>query len=154
MIQLILLGIIGGLLSLIYYWANQRQNYWKNLNIPHVKSPLLLGHFFKSVILREHSVKAISNLYEHPNARGKPFVGINIFHKPGILVREPELVKRVLIKDFQYFANRHVGSDPVHDPLSGLNLFQIKNPQWKELRVKLSPIFTSGKMVKLDNFMT
>lgn len=149
MIQLILLGIIGGILSLGYYWAYQRQNYWKHRNIPHIKSPLLLGHFFKTVLMKEHNIDAITNLYSHRNAKGKPFVGINVFHKPAILLRDPELVKRVLIKDFQYFTNRHVGADPIHDPMNGLNLFQIKNPQWKDLRVKLSPIFTSGKMKQM-----
>lgn len=146
MIHLILLGIISGL---VYYWAHQRQNYWKDRNVPHIKSPLLLGHFYKTVLLKENNVNAITRLYEHPNAKGQAFVGINVFHKPAILIREPELIKRVLIKDFQYFANRHVGADPVHDPISGLNLFQIKNPQWKDLRVKLSPIFTSGKMKQM-----
>ncbi|KAJ6639682.1 putative cytochrome P450 6g2 [Pseudolycoriella hygida] len=149
MLQLMLVGVFCGLLSLVYYWAYQRQNYWKIHNIPHVKSPLLVGHFFKMVLLKESNVDVLSKLYYHPNAKGKAFVGINIFHKPAILIREPELVKRVLIKDFQYFTNRHVGADPVHDPMSGLNLFQIKNPQWKDLRMKLSPIFTSGKMKQM-----
>lgn len=149
MIELILLGIVSGLVSVLYFWAYQRQNYWKNRNIAHVKSPLLLGHFFKTVLLKENNVDALTHLYNHPNAKGKAFVGINIFHKPAILIREPELIKRVLIKDFQYFTNRHVGADPVHDPIAGLNLFQIKNPQWKDLRVKLSPIFTSGKMKQM-----
>lgn len=149
MLPLILLGIISGLLSLIYYWASQRQNYWKHRNIPYIKSPLLLGHFFKTVLLKENNVNAITRLYDHSNAKGKAFVGINVFHKPAILLREPELIKRVLIKDFQYFTNRHVGADPIHDPIAGLNLFQIKNPQWKDLRMKLSPIFTSGKMKQM-----
>lgn len=146
MIAIILLGTVSALLSLIYYWAYQRQNYWKNRNIPYIQSPLLLGHFFKTVLLKENNVNVMHRLYYHPNAKGRAFVGINVFHKPAILVREPELIKRVLIKDFQYFTNRHVGADPIHDPISGLNLFQVKNPQWKDIRNKLSPIFTSGKM--------
>ncbi|XP_037026215.1 probable cytochrome P450 6g2 [Bradysia coprophila] len=149
MLQAILLGILGGLLSLLYYWAKQKQNYWKDRNIPYIKSPLLLGHFFKTVILKQHNIDALTHLYDHPNAKGKPFVGINVFHKPAILVREPELVRRILIKDFQYFSNRHLGADPDHDPISGLNLFQTKYTQWRDMRTKMSPIFTSGKMKQM-----
>lgn len=81
MLQLFLLATLSGILSLLYYWAKQKQNYWKDRNIPHVKSPLLLGHFFKTVILKQHNIDALTHLYDHPNAKGKPFVGINVFHK-------------------------------------------------------------------------
>lgn len=133
----------------MWYWAYEKKNYWKNRNIPHIESPLLLGHFYKTVLLKESNINTLTYLYDHPNATGNPFVGINVFHKPAILLREPELIKRVLIKDFKYFTNRHVGADPIHDPIAGLNLFQINTPQWRELRNKLSPIFTSGKMKQM-----
>lgn len=149
MLGLVLAGLVSVVLSVIYYWAHQRQNYWRDRNIPYVKAPKLLGHFFKTVLLRQHNVDAMADLYHHPNAKGKSFVGINVFHKPAVLIRDPELIKRILIKDFNYFANRHVGADPVHDPMAGLALFQIKNPQWRDLRGKLSPIFTSGKMKQM-----
>lgn len=143
MITVILFAVSFGLLSLIYYWAHEKQNYWKVRNIPHIKSPFLLGHFYKTVLLKKSGISVLDYLYNHPEAKGKSFVGINVFHKPTILIRDPELIKRILIKDFQHFPNHHTGADPVYDPIAGKNLFQIKNPQWKELRVKLSPIFTS-----------
>ncbi|XP_037039476.1 probable cytochrome P450 6g2 [Bradysia coprophila] len=149
MLTLVLFAVAISLLSLIYYWAYEKQNYWKVRSIPHIRSPLLLGHFYKTVLLKESNISALSYLYNHPDANGKPFVGINVFHKPTVLVRDPDLIKRILITDFQHFPNHHTGADPVHDPIGGQNLFQIKTPHWRELRVKLSPTFSSGKMKQM-----
>ncbi|KAG4066159.1 hypothetical protein HA402_010361 [Bradysia odoriphaga] len=149
MLTLILFAVVISLLSLIYYWAYEKQKYWRVRGIPHIRSPILLGHFYKTVLLKESNISALSYLYNHPDANGKPFVGINVFHKPTVLLRDPDLIKRILITDFQHFPNHHTGADPVYDPISGQNIFQIKSPHWKELRVKLSPTFTSGKMKQM-----
>lgn len=148
MITEILIAILVGLVLIIYYWAYQRQTFWKRHNVPHVKSSIL-GHFARTTFLLENNTETFARLYNDPNAKGKPFVGINVFHKPAILIRSPELVKRILVKDFSYFTNRHTRTDPEYDSLSGNNLFQQVNPTWKELRNKLSPIFTSGKMKQM-----
>lgn len=148
MLLVILLAIVVGLLSYLFYCAYQRQNFWKDRNIPHIDSPLW-GHFLKTTALQESAAVTITNLYHHKQAQGHKFVGINVFHKPAILVRDPDLVKRVLVKDFNYFTSRHVGTDPETDPLAANNLFQVSNPMWRILRTKLSPVFTSGKMKQM-----
>uniref|UniRef100_A0A336K519 CSON013221 protein n=1 Tax=Culicoides sonorensis TaxID=179676 RepID=A0A336K519_CULSO len=148
MIFLILISILIGLLSYFYYVAEKRRNYWKDRNIPHIESPLW-GHFFATTFLQEHVTTTLTKLYNHERAKNQKFVGINIFHKPAILVRDPELVKRILVKDFNYFTNRHTATDLRSDPLAGNNLFLSNNPLWKILRSKLSPIFTSGKMKQM-----
>lgn len=123
--------------------------YWKERDVPFIKSPMLLGSFFKTTILKESVSKTLTYLYNHESAKNEPLVGFNLFHKPSILIRDPELVKQVLIKHFQHFSNRHTGADPISDPIGGLNMFQVKNPAWKSIRTKLSPVFTSGKMKQM-----
>lgn len=132
-----------------YHWAKQRQTYWKRNNVPYIESLPLLGHFTWMVLLKENIAHVISRLYNHPNAKGQPYVGINVFHKPALLIRDPELIKQMAIKDFNYFVDHLAGADPVHDPVGSNNLFQQNNPLWKKLRAKLSPIFTSGKMKQM-----
>lgn len=132
-----------------YFWAKQRQTYWKRKNIPYIESRPLLGHFTRTVFLKENIAHTISRLYNHSKAKGQPFVGINAFHKPALLIRDPNLIKQVTVKDFNYFVDHHAGVNPVHDPVGANNLFQLNNPIWRKLRVKLSPIFTSGKMKQM-----
>lgn len=61
------------------------------------------------------------------------------------MVNDPELIKKILVKDFHHFANRYVGSD-THDPIGYYNLFMVANPLWKNIRGKMSPFFSSGKL--------
>lgn len=64
------------------------------------------------------------------------------------MVRDPELVKTILVKEFNTFYERNARSNHVTDPLSQ-NLFLLKGPAWRTLRVKLSPIFTSFRLKQM-----
>ena len=72
-------------------------------------------------------------------------MGIYLFFRPAILVRDVNLIKHILVKDFQHFHDRGVYCDPIHDPFSA-NLFALPGEEWKKLRTKLTPAFTSGKL--------
>jgi cytochrome P450 family 6 len=57
-----------------------------------------------------------------------------------------ELVKNILVKDFQYFIDRVTTFDEKLDPLFSRALFAIKGQIWRQWRTNLTPVFTSGKM--------
>jgi cytochrome P450 family 6 len=64
------------------------------------------------------------------------------------VIRDPNIIKHVLVKDFNIFADRH-SSTSKSDTLGTQNLFTLHGESWKYLRVKLSPTFTSGRMKKM-----
>src|SRR5690349_21943390 len=136
---------ISVLLVTFIYWLNRRQDYFKNFKVPYVPSFPLFG-VFKDAFLRKIAFyDQVAVIYNLPEVKDKPFFGIFAFHKPSLMITEPELIKRVFVKDFASFTNRYSGSD-VHDPLGNFNLFSIKAPLWKTMRGKLSPFFSSGKL--------
>ncbi|XP_026474636.1 probable cytochrome P450 6g2 [Ctenocephalides felis] len=52
------------------------------------------------------------------------------------------------------FQDRVSSTDGHTDALGSRNLFRIKNPLWKEMRVKLTPIFSTAKMKSMFPLIT
>ena len=55
------------------------------------------------------------------------------------------MIRDVLIKDFHIFADREGPANEKNGP-QGQTLFNLEHERWRPLRMKLSPIFTSGKL--------
>lgn len=49
-----------------------------------------------------------------------------MFRTPVLLICDPELIKTITIKDFDYFVNRNFSVDPEIDPLFGNSLVSLK----------------------------
>jgi len=64
------------------------------------------------------------------------------------VLRDPDLIKTILVKEFNTFYERNARSNHNSDPLSR-NLFLLKGPAWRLLRARLSPIFTSLRLKQM-----
>ena len=69
-------------------------------------------------------------------------------YRPALILRDPEIIKNILVKDFNIFYDRQVRSNDKTDPLS-TNLFLLKGAPWKILRYKLTPVFTTFRIKKM-----
>lgn len=74
------------------------------------------------------------------------YFGIFIFDKPILILRDPQLIKDVLVKDFNKFADRTIIVDEKKQPLPANGLFFAKNPDWRHMRSQMTVAFTSGKL--------
>jgi hypothetical protein len=73
-------------------------------------------------------------------------VGIFSFDKPSLLIRDLELVKNILVRDFQTFMDRTFSFEDKFDPLFGNNISVLNGQLWRHVRTNLTPVFTSRKM--------
>lgn len=64
---------------------------------------------------------------------------------PYLIIRDPELINIMLIKDFAHFTDRGFYLDPLINLMSN-SLFFMNGKRWKIMRQKLNPGFTSGKL--------
>lgn len=68
------------------------------------------------------------------------------FGQPIVLLRDPELIKQITIKDFEYFEDHSSFITEEDDRLLGHSLIMLKGQKWRQMRATLSPSFTGSKM--------
>uniref|UniRef100_A0A1A9WV50 Cytochrome P450 n=1 Tax=Glossina brevipalpis TaxID=37001 RepID=A0A1A9WV50_9MUSC len=136
-------------ISLLFYWCKYTYSYWERHGIPQSKPTPFIGNFKKSFMFKRNFGLHLSDIYNEPEMIDKPVVGAYIFNQPILIIRDLDLIKSILIKDFNYFANRNGRCDPHRDALGTYNLFFARDAFWREMRVKLSPVFTSGKIKQM-----
>lgn len=105
-----------------------------------------LGDFY-DVGFRYHFVEKFGVLYQKFKTKAKIF-GTYISVAPSLVVTDLDLVRTILVKDFQYFQDRGVYYNERDDPLTA-HLFAIEGEKWRRLRNSLSPTFTSGRMKQM-----
>ncbi|XP_037903379.1 probable cytochrome P450 6d5 isoform X2 [Hermetia illucens] len=136
---------LGLLLAAIFIIHQYIYGYWKRRGIPYIKPHLIYGNLKGFVNRNESFALSAANLYYKSE---EPAVGVYLFFRPAILIRDADLAKKVLVTDFQNFYDRGVHSNEESSPVSA-NLFSLEGKNWKDLRANLTPTFTSGKLKKM-----
>lgn len=134
------------LFSVVYYYCISTFNIWKKLNVPYVRPIPLFGNYLNVALGIENPAQTYRQIYHE--LAGFKYGGMFQMRTPYLMIRDPELINNILIKDFSYFTDRGIYVDFSLEPLSEV-LFLMENPRWKTLRNKLSPSFTSGKLKQM-----
>lgn len=130
-------------LGIFYIYVKSIYRYFEQRGIPYDKPIFPFGTFTDGVIGNTSLAFIYADIYRK-NAHHK-FVGFFSFWRKQILIRDPELIRNILIKDFDVFQDRGNYYNKKKDPLTA-HLFNLGGDAWKLLRAKLSPTFTSGKI--------
>jgi len=72
---------------------------------------------------------------------------------PILVIRDLELIKNILVKNFEAFPDRQ-GFSNTNDFLFKNNLFSLHGEKWRNVRNLLSPSFTSSKMKMMFTLMS
>ncbi|GBP68704.1 Cytochrome P450 6B2 [Eumeta japonica] len=136
--------IVSGLLIFactIYYWLKTKYSYWSKRGI--VSPPIVpvLGNFSSVTLQKQSYFDLFTEFYN--NYADQKYIGVYIGLRPTLIVRDPEVIKQILIKDFSQFQDRGVSFT---DSDIEQNLFFAEADVWRVLRHRLTPIFTTGKL--------
>nr|AAT72405.1 cytochrome P450 [Culex pipiens pallens] len=131
---------------LVYFLIVYQFSYWKRRGITQLTPSFPfgdLGPFF-----RQRSSLGVVYADVYRLCKRLPFVGIYFSLRPMLVVNDPELIKNVLVRDFDHFHDRGLYVNEEKDPLSG-HLFALGGEQWRHHRSKLTPTFTSGRLKEM-----
>lgn len=134
-------ALLATFVATCYLYVAYVYSHWKRKGVPFVKPSFPFGNFGPLFKGQRTLGENCHDLYFTSNA---PVLGFYAALRPALLIRCPKITKDILIKDFQHFRDRGFRLDGKGDPLVE-NLFTSDN-KWKEMRTKLTPAFTPGKV--------
>ncbi|XP_031353131.1 probable cytochrome P450 6a13 isoform X1 [Photinus pyralis] len=120
-------------------------SYWKRRNVPQLPHSFPFGNAENPLTRKLFIDEWLALVYKAFKERGSKHGGVYFFVHPMYVPIAPEVIKNIMQKDFHHFVERGLYYNEKDDPLSA-NLFFIGGQKWKNLRAKLTPTFTSGKM--------
>lgn len=135
-------------LCIILFSFRYKVSYWKRRGVESLTPDLIFGNFKDAALFRSAPGWHIGELHKMARSTA-PFVGFYIFHKPCLLLRDPDIIKQFMISDFENFSDRHFAGSNQKDSIGMKNLFGLKNPAWKYLRTRITPTLTKNKLKQM-----
>lgn len=135
----------------IWYFFFRKIGKLEEWGVIHMKPLPIIGNMAAAIFRKDPIVVVLDKIYKLNEEAD--YVGLYDFSEPVILLRSPELMKNIAIKNFDHFVDHRGFVDAVQDPLFGNNLFSLRGDKWKEIRNLLSPAFTGSKMKAMFKLM-
>ncbi|PSN55897.1 Cytochrome P450 6a2 [Blattella germanica] len=122
--------------------------YWKKRDVPYLEPSFPFGNLKGFLTFKRSMGEAYADIYR--KLGDVPMGGAFMVHRPVLILKDPELIRNFLVKDFEHFHDHGFVFDEKVDPLAG-NLFMLNGKKWKGLRNDLTRTFTSGKIKRMFN---
>ncbi|KAJ2949665.1 hypothetical protein O0L34_g15591 [Tuta absoluta] len=97
---------VTSILYFVYWYITRNFNFWKNRNVAFVEPVPFFGNIKESALKQKFIGEILQDIYaKFPKEK---VVGIYTMTTPALLLRDPDIIKQVMIKDFDLFADRGV----------------------------------------------
>lgn len=128
-----------------YAYFQYSYTYWSRKGVPFLKPKFPIGN--NDDIGREAANYGheVIRWYKDLKRKGHKFGGAWVWARPVLVLTDPEYIKDVFVKDFQYFVDRDLYHNPKDDPASE-SVLVLHGEEWKNTRQKLTPTFTSARI--------
>lgn len=153
-----ILGGLAVLMVLLYLYFQWKFTYWTKKGVYQIKPTFPFGTVSAFFTKKENFLDFL--MREAKETENLPYYGGYFLVGPILVVKDADMVRTVLVKDFEHFANRTAESFTTG--LKDLNknaqiwsrqMTNASGEEWKNLRATFSPIFTSGRMKAMMIFM-
>nr|AJN91173.1 cytochrome P450 monooxygenase CYP9G18 [Cnaphalocrocis medinalis] len=151
MLTEILIFLLTTILGYFLYVYKKIHRKYDESGVKYLPGLPFFGNTIRSTFLWSHIIDDIETVYKaFPKER---YVGYMELTSPYILIRDPELIKQITVKDFDHFTNHKEFFSEEVEPLFGGSLLMMKGDRWRDMRTTLSPAFTGSKMRLMMPFM-
>ncbi|XP_068224105.1 probable cytochrome P450 6a13 isoform X2 [Palaemon carinicauda] len=137
--------------TLLFYHIQSKYNYWAVRGVKSPPATPFLGHTLQRLGIKMPFMEFFDDLYFNYN--GRDFCGYYDFLQPGLFIGNPEIIKSILVKDFDHFADRRTFDLGKVNPIANDMLSNATGQHWRFIRGVVSPAFTSGKTRRLFPLM-
>ncbi|XP_017001575.3 cytochrome P450 9b2 [Drosophila takahashii] len=148
-----LLEIGLGLLAiafLLYKWGTATFKTFEERKLYFEKPYPFVGNMGASFMQRACFQKQLSEFYDR--TRQHKIVGFFNLRTPMITLNDPELIKKVCVKDFDHFPNHQLFIS-TNERLINDMVSTMRDQRWKHMRNTLTPVFTAAKMRNMFTLM-
>ncbi|GBN54966.1 Cytochrome P450 3A29, partial [Araneus ventricosus] len=127
-------------------YLGKNDDYWRKKGVPNVPRPSLF--YLLYIIATKNLADLIKKMTVMPV--GKVYGSFD-GNKPNVVVGDPELLRDILVKDFNVFPYRRIMN--VGDPVSDNNVSIVVGEDWKRIRTTITPAFTSKRMRQMGSII-
>ncbi|EDS34502.1 cytochrome P450 9b2 [Culex quinquefasciatus] len=148
-VSLITVGVVLTLAALAYRYITRNDFYFADKAIPFMKPTFALGNLGPLMLKKRNILEHFKILYDSfPDAKVFGFFNLT---EPLYMVRDPEMAKKIAVKDFDHFVD-HTGMTGASEAVENSHmlvtntLVALRGNKWRDMRATLSPAFTGSKM--------
>lgn len=98
--------LLPGFLGILYCFLTSTFDFWKNRGVPFRKPTILFGNFAPMLLFRKSLPEGIKDMYEW--FKDERYFGAFRVRSPVLILRDPDLVKNICVKNFTCFSNRGI----------------------------------------------
>lgn len=140
--------LILGTIIFSFFVLKRRAAYFKKHGIPNLGSQL--DKTWKSLTGRMNLIELDDLVYKEAIKTKAPIVGIcDVFGQSNLYITDLDLLRHIKIKDFDHFVNLRPVKTQKSSKYFTKMLFIMENEQWKGIRAKLTPAFSTGKIRRM-----
>jgi hypothetical protein len=102
----VIVALTTGLIACLYITYRslaRKSDYYSKRNVPYIKPAFLFGGFMSLVMKKISLCAHVNAIYTYVD--GHKIAGMFDFLRPSYVVRDPELIKHITVKDFDHFVD-------------------------------------------------
>lgn len=111
--------------------------YWYRKGVEYFEPSFPLGNVGGALFMRNDIGSLVKDLHLQIKSR---FAGLYMIMRPTLMIRDRDLIERILVKDFKYFMDRGLFCNEEKDPLSA-HMYTLRGEKWEKMREKMCPAF-------------